>query len=103
MVYMLVGQRAGLQIDGVGLPGHFIAKHEDVFFDPFNGGRQVGLEECRALLAQQNLILVPEHLLPATPRQMLLRMLTNIYYLAEPHDPPFAAKVSEWISSLRKS
>src|SRR5687767_3079355 len=35
LVYMLVGQRAGLKIDGVGLPGHFLVRHADIFLDPF--------------------------------------------------------------------
>src|SRR6516165_5252118 len=43
-VTMAVGQRAGLDVVGVGLPGHFIAKavegDEEVLFDPFHGGRR---------------------------------------------------------------
>jgi regulator of sirC expression with transglutaminase-like and TPR domain len=103
LVYMLVGKRAGLSVDGIGLPGHFIVRHEDIFFDPFHGGRRVGLDECKALLEQQNLTLLPQHLAPTSPRQMLIRMLTNIYYIAEQSDPPLAAKVSEWITLVRQS
>ena len=101
LVYMLVGRRAGLAIDGVGLPGHFVVRHEEIFFDPFHGGRRIGLEECRELLHQQQLVLTPEHLAPATPRQMLIRILTNIFYVAEQTDPPLATKVSGWIEALR--
>lgn len=103
LVYMLVAKRAGLQVDGVGLPGHFLARHEDIFFDPFHGGRRIGLDECGALMEQQNLVLTPAHLQPTTPRQMLVRMLTNIYFIAEQGDPPLAAKISEWMDLLRKS
>ncbi len=103
LVYMLVGKRAEMQVDGIGLPGHFIVRHEDIFFDPFHGGRRVGLEECRALLEQQNLTLLPQHLVPCTPRQMLIRMLTNLYFITEQTDPPLAAKMSEWITAVRKS
>jgi regulator of sirC expression with transglutaminase-like and TPR domain len=103
LVYMLVAKRAGLAVGGIGLPGHFILRHEDVFFDPFHGGRRVGLDECRSLLEQQNLTLLPQHLTPTSARQMLIRMLTNIYYIAEQSDPPLAAKVSEWITLLRQS
>ena len=102
LVYQLVAQRAGMVIDGVGLPGHFVARHETVFFDPFHGGKRIGLEECAALLEQQNLVLTPQHLLPTTPRQMLVRMLTNIYYIGERNDPPLASKVSRWIATLRE-
>lgn len=103
LIYLLVGQRAGLPIDGIGLPGHFIVRHEDIFFDPFHGGRRVGLDECRALLEQQNLTLLPQHLAPATPKQMLIRMLTNLYFITEQTDPQLAAKMSEWITAVRKS
>src|SRR5438552_8487835 len=42
-VAMAVGRRAGLEVAGVGLPGHFVAKAvldgREVLFDPFHGGR----------------------------------------------------------------
>ena len=101
IVYILVARRAGLWLEGVGLPGHFMVRHEEIFFDPFHGGCRVSLDECRALMRQQNLTLRPEHLLAATPRQILLRALTNIYYVAERNDPVLAAKVADWIGSLR--
>ncbi len=102
LVYILVGKRAGLAIDGVGLPGHFLVRHEDVFFDPFHGGHRVGVEECAALMEQQNLVLTPRHLLPTTPRQMLLRTLTNINFVAEQTDPPLAARTGLWLEALRQ-
>jgi len=103
VVYILVGKRAGLAVEGIGLPGHFIVRHEEIFFDPFHGGRRIGLDECRALLQQQNLTLLPQHLAPATSKQMLIRMLTNLYFITEQTDPQLAAKMSEWITALRKS
>ena len=51
---MAVGQRAGLQIEGVGLPGHFVAKAVDglqeVYFDPFHGGQLLTPAACRSLV-----------------------------------------------------
>lgn len=56
MVAMAVGQRAGLEVVGVGLPGHFVAKAVDgeqqVFFDPFHGGRLLTVEGCEAMVAR---------------------------------------------------
>ncbi|HEX8311931.1 MAG TPA: transglutaminase-like domain-containing protein, partial [Chthoniobacteraceae bacterium] len=102
LIYILVGRRAGLHIDGVGLPGHFIVRHREHFFDPFHGGRHIGLEECRALLERQSMALSAEHLQPTPPRHMLIRMLANIYSLSEQSDPPLAAKISDWIEALRQ-
>ena len=101
LVYILVGRRAGIAIDGVGLPGHFLVRHGDVIFDPFHGGRRVSVEECVALLAQQNLVLTQQHLEPTTPRQMLGRMLTNLRFIATNSDPALAEKISGWESRLR--
>jgi hypothetical protein len=39
LVYMMVGSRAGLKIEGINLPGHFIARHGGVYFDPFHHGK----------------------------------------------------------------
>ena len=65
--------------------------------------RRVGLDECKSLLEQQNLVLLPQHLAPATSRQMFIRMLTNLYYISEQHDPPLSARISEWITAVRQS
>src|SRR4051794_24973981 len=49
-----VGERAGLNVVGVGLPGHFVAKagggDEEGLFDPFNGGEVPPAGGGRALL-----------------------------------------------------
>jgi regulator of sirC expression with transglutaminase-like and TPR domain len=100
LVYMLVGARAGLTVQGVGLPGHFIIRHGENFFDPFHAGQRIGLEQCRAVVARCGLALSRHHLLPVTPKQMFVRMLHNIHSLAEPSDEPLAEKVAGWIACL---
>ena len=54
-----VGRRVGVDIVGVGMPGHFLIGERpddglipDVFADPFNGGRIMDREGCAALFAQ---------------------------------------------------
>src|SRR4029077_13286002 len=53
---MGVAGRAGLEVVGVGLPGHFIAKAlldgQEVLFDPFHAGRLLSVAECEALVEQ---------------------------------------------------
>ncbi len=53
------------------------------------------------MMEEQNLVLTPQHLLPTTSRQILIRMLTNIYFIAEQSDPPLAAKIAGWMETLR--
>jgi regulator of sirC expression with transglutaminase-like and TPR domain len=55
-VVMAVGERAGLEIQGVGLPGHFVVKAvgegQEVLFDPFHGGRRLTASDCELLVQQ---------------------------------------------------
>ena len=101
LIYLFVGRRAGFVVEGVGLPGHFMVRHEDIFFDPFHSGRRVSIEECTSLMQQQNLALEPHHLAPTRPRAMLLRMLTNLRYIADRADPSLAEKLATWMASLQ--
>ena len=100
LIYILVGRRAGIPISGAGLPGHFLIRHGPNFFDPFHRGTRVGLDECRARLAQKKIALLPSHLQPLPAPQFLMRMLANIQTIAEESDPPLAAKVEGWIVAL---
>jgi len=56
LVAIAVGTRAGLEVVGVGLPGHFVAKvvaaGGEVLFDPFHGGRLLTGAECELLVEQ---------------------------------------------------
>lgn len=85
VVYIEVARRIGFPVSGVGLPFHFIAKHEseagDLFIDPFNAGRVLGLAGCAELATRMSggkLNLRPEHLERATNKQILTRMLANL-------------------------
>jgi regulator of sirC expression with transglutaminase-like and TPR domain len=85
VVYIEVGRRAGLRVEGLGLPGHFIVRAregegEGVLVDPFNG-RQTDRDECEArldLIYEGRLSLEDEHLRPVGARNILVRMLGNL-------------------------
>jgi regulator of sirC expression with transglutaminase-like and TPR domain len=85
IVAIAVGARAGLEIVGLGLPGHFVVKAvadgRDVIFDPFHGGRMLTHEECEGLVQQvtgQPFELTTEYLQPMPPGLIVARMLTNL-------------------------
>lgn len=89
---MAVGERAGLKVVGVGLPGHFVAKavdgNEEVLFDPFNGGQFLDAEACEALvggITGRPFEATPEALRAAAPGAIVVRMLQNLKtaYLAD--------------------
>ncbi|MBI4469282.1 MAG: transglutaminase family protein [Acidobacteria bacterium] len=84
VVYLEVGWRLGLPLEGVGFPGHFLVKWEernDLVVDPFNGGRMLCREDCAAMLNQvsDGKVEFGDHFLkPSNKRQILGRMLGNL-------------------------
>jgi regulator of sirC expression with transglutaminase-like and TPR domain len=88
VVYMEVGRRAGLQIEGINFPGHFLVRCPDLsargsgmIIDPFHGGAQLSEHECRALLEKHvgsEVAFSKSLLAPATRPQIMVRMLLNL-------------------------
>ncbi len=85
LVLIEVGRRVGLEIAGIGLPGHFVVSAlvggEAVLLDPFNGGTMLTRDSCAKLVAGalgRRVRLRAEHLAPVTKRQLLIRMLSNL-------------------------
>src|SRR5450755_4120120 len=103
-----VGARAGLDVVGVGLPGHFVAKAvgeaEEVLFDAFHGGRLLTPAACERLVEQAAGLAfeaTPSALAAAPLGQIATRMLTNLkgVYLRE-GDMPRAVRVMERLRQL---
>jgi regulator of sirC expression with transglutaminase-like and TPR domain len=85
VIYMEVGRRVGIPLQGVGMPGHFITKYaepgEDIYIDPFNRGRILSREACEELIQQLHGEPVPfqeSFLAPVSKKQILARMLMNL-------------------------
>lgn len=84
VLYMEVAARAGLQVHGVGFPGHFLVKYvagqREIFIDPFRGGEVLSADDCaaryRAVAPGHELD--PRHLAAIGPRPILQRMLHNL-------------------------
>jgi regulator of sirC expression with transglutaminase-like and TPR domain len=84
-VVMAVGSRAGLRVEGVGLPGHFVVKAvaggQEVLFDPFHGGRRLSAGDCENLVFQvtgQQFQASPATLRAVPLGAILMRMLNNL-------------------------
>jgi regulator of sirC expression with transglutaminase-like and TPR domain len=85
VIYIEVGRRAGMKLEGVSFPGHFLVKATDergeLIIDPFNEGMILNVEQLRARLNQvygQPVELHPAMLRAAPSRQILSRMLRNL-------------------------
>lgn len=88
-VWLAVGRRLGVHVDGIGFPGHFlvrVGKERGVLVDPFREGRLVTQAELERL-AVHHLGSVDrlraEHLAPVDTRSMLVRMLVNLKHAYE--------------------
>jgi regulator of sirC expression with transglutaminase-like and TPR domain len=84
-IYMEIGRRVGFEVEGIGLPGHFLLRHvgsEDSFYiDAFHRGVLLSAQDCRTRLQEMynaSLPFRPEFLEPVTKRQVLTRMLHNL-------------------------
>jgi regulator of sirC expression with transglutaminase-like and TPR domain len=100
-VAMFLASRAGMSVCGINLPGHFLARHGEVLFDPFNRGKIVTEADCRDILRSQNLCFRRDYLRPATSRQMLRRILMNLVYVYDlQEEPEQSLMIRGWMDSL---
>jgi regulator of sirC expression with transglutaminase-like and TPR domain len=84
LVCLEVGKRAGVPLEGVGFPGHFLLRlgnHPHVLIDPFDGGRLLTQRDCEELLARLTngeMKFDPRLLRTSGPKQILHRILNNL-------------------------
>lgn len=85
VLYMEIADRSGLQISGIGFPGHFIVMYSgvegEILIDPFNKGRILSEKDCQDMLNRiygGKIRLQSEFLKTVTKKQVLTRMLHNL-------------------------
>ncbi|HEY7241147.1 MAG TPA: tetratricopeptide repeat protein [Burkholderiales bacterium] len=103
VLYMELGRRVGLAVDGVSFPGHFLVRVQldggVIVLDPFGGGAPQSESDLRARLKR----VIPEgvaddvpvaelpldqFLEPASKRQILMRLLRNLKTIYRDTDKP---------------
>jgi len=84
-IYLAAGERAGLPVRGVGMPGHFLVRyqggHAPAIFIDAASGRALDRAGCEALLEetyQGQVSMRPAFLRPVLKRQILARILNNL-------------------------
>ena len=85
VVYMEVGRRVDMPLQGIGMPGHFIVKYAssegDIYVDPFHQGQVLSRQACAELLEQVYGEPVPfqeSFLATVTKKQIIARILMNL-------------------------
>lgn len=85
VIYVDVATRLGVPAYGISLPGHFIVGIRDgqteLWLDPYHGGRRLDLTDCAELIRLSTGYEGPLEaawFAPASPREILARMLANL-------------------------
>ncbi|HSD25761.1 MAG TPA: tetratricopeptide repeat protein [Vicinamibacteria bacterium] len=108
-VYIEVARRAGLGVEGVGLPGHFVVRIQTptrpLLVDPFHAGTLLTEKDCQERLDRifgGKVKLEPKMLRPCGRKDMLERMLRNLkaIYLRD-QDVDRALRVVDLIVALQ--
>jgi regulator of sirC expression with transglutaminase-like and TPR domain len=85
LIYLLIARRLRLPITGIGLPGHFICRHQstacEIYLDAFNGGKFMTKADCVQYLVHGNYSLRDDCLAPVSPRRMLLRICGSLHQI----------------------
>jgi regulator of sirC expression with transglutaminase-like and TPR domain len=81
-IYLLIAERLGLDLEPVGLPGHFIVgcfnASKPFFIDPFDRGIFMDTDEVFALLRANKIIPKSTDLTPTPIREVLCRSCRNL-------------------------
>lgn len=81
-VYLFLARRAGLPVSGIGLPGHFICRHQtahaETYIDCFRRGTLLAKSDCVKYLMQTGHGLLEGQLSPVSPKRILQRMCRNL-------------------------
>jgi regulator of sirC expression with transglutaminase-like and TPR domain len=116
LLYMEVARRAGLHVEGINFPGHFLLRcparrgqsySEDLIIDAYHGGALLSEHACRELLrrhAGDEAVLDVNVLRHATKPQILARMLLNLKRVyVQMHSFPQARDMTELLLAVDPS
>jgi regulator of sirC expression with transglutaminase-like and TPR domain len=88
VLYMEVGRRVGLHIDGIGLPYHFVVRccspEGYVYIDVFDGGTVLNEQQCRERIYRMRggkVKIQAQWFEPVSSKQLLFRMLQNLKHI----------------------
>ena len=107
VIYMELGRKIGLPLQGVSFPGHFLVKcavaEGAVVLDPYSGGISLGLPDLQKRLrevrgGEVSRAIVAELLVSASNKEIVVRLLRNLkaIYLRG-HDLDKALPIMDWI------
>ena len=100
VLMMEVGRRRGVELFGIGMPGHFLVRATTgAFYDPFHGGQRLDEQACREQFSMThgNAAFLDQYLDPVGTHAILSRMLANLVNTFVRREPASAV----WALRLR--
>ena len=109
LLYIEVGKRLEMDLEGVGMPGHFLVRvksgQEDILVDPFHRGIIVSEQECAKRLQQivgETVAWDKRYVAGVSDRELITRILRNLRAIyAAVNDHGRVSRVEEWINALQ--
>lgn len=82
IIYLLVALRCGMDLEPIGLPGHFVVgcfeEDEPFFIDPYAGGAFRSVEDLESIVEEFEVPFELYHLTPTPVSEVLLRCCRNL-------------------------
>ena len=78
LIYILVGMRLNIPVEGIAAPGHFLARLDGIIFDPYRQGRTLSDGEWELIASEVPFKQRPLLTKPCTPVQTMHRLLINL-------------------------
>ena len=107
-LYLLVGERYGLDISLIDLAGRILVNLQDkqtaqtIFIDPLDSGKILTLEDCQRHIDSRQLAWNDDFLLPLSSRQIVRRFIANmIFVLNKARDARRLAYLRNYLEILR--
>ncbi len=107
-LYILIGQRYGLDINLVDLAGRILihlqdfAHQETLFIDPLDNGKILSQADCRIYIESRQIEWNDDFLRPLPSRHIIRRMIANmIYVLNKAHDERRLKFLREYLEIIK--
>ncbi len=93
VLYILVADRAGVDLYGIGLPAHFVVFHPElnVFIDAYNNGAFLSENDCRRFVTDIGFEFERSMLQRVPNTYIVMRLLKNIIHAHSKRNEPWEA------------
>jgi regulator of sirC expression with transglutaminase-like and TPR domain len=109
IIYLLVARRLNLPVMGVPMPAHFVIKYDDgtdeIFFDPFYGGKIYSRHECLKYLKQADIEDHDKVLDGCSNFDIILRLMRNIHlvYSSYKDEPQKITQIEQLLNLVEQN